>query len=313
VRPFLENVVRGKNVPAARLEAVARHYELFGGVSPVNAQMRALLVALVGELNARGPHLAVYWGNRNWHPLLSDTVRQMAEDGVRRAVAFVTSAFGSYPSCRQYLEDIERARQEAGTAAPEIDKLRLFYNHPGFIEAMSDRARAAFDQIPPERRAAARLLFSAHSIPLVMARSSPYEGQLREACQLVAERLGGAPWQLAYQSRSGPPSQAWLEPEIRGAIGALAADRVRDAVLVPIGLFCESLEIVYDLDIEAAEVAAELGLNLVRAGVACGHPRIVEMIRQLTLERLDDGAERPALGGAGPWPDRCADNCCRAG
>ena len=189
VLPFLENVVRGKNVPRGRLLEVARRYELFDGTSPLNAQNRVLLAALVGELNALGLALPVYWGNRNWHPLLVDTVRQMADDGVRRALALVTSAFGSYSGCRQYLEDIEDARQEVGPEAPQIEKLRLFYNHPGFIEAMVERVAAALGEIPSERRAAARLIFTAHSIPAAMAEHSPYQRQLREACRLVTEQL----------------------------------------------------------------------------------------------------------------------------
>ena len=188
VMPFLENVVRGKDVPRERLLAVARQYESFGGCSPANDQSRALLAAIVGQLNAHGPRLPVYWGNRNWHPLLDDAVGQMAEDGVRHALAFVTSAFGSYPTCRQYLEDIERTRAAVGPDAPQIDKLRLFYNHPGFIEATAERVVEAFAEIPPERRDRARLIYTAHSIPAAMAARSPYEHQLREACRLVSER-----------------------------------------------------------------------------------------------------------------------------
>ncbi len=175
VLPFLENVVQGKDVPRWRLLQAAQRYELFEGQSPINTQNRSLLAALVADLNAHGLSLPVYWGNRNWHPLLADTVRQMADDGVRRALALVTSAFGSYPSCRQYLENIERARQEVGPDAPQIDKLRLFYNHPGFIEPMAERVIAALVQIPVERRSAARLIYTAHSIPAAMAQHAPYE------------------------------------------------------------------------------------------------------------------------------------------
>ena len=218
VLPFLENVTRGRNIPRDRLMEVAEHYHHFGGISPINGEIRGLLGKLVQELNANGPHLPVYWGNRNWHPMLGDVVEQMADDGVRHALAFVTSPFGSYSSCRQYREDIARARAEVGERAPQIDVIRRFYNHPGFIEAVADRATAALAELPDDRRAAAHLLFTAHSIPTVMASTGPYEAQLREACRLVAEALGrdsqaGAPWQLAFQSRSGPPSQPWLEPE----------------------------------------------------------------------------------------------------
>ena len=248
---------------------VAKHYEMFDGVSPINAQNRALLAALIEQLNAEGPPLAVYWGNRNWHPLLDDVVCQMAEDGVQRALALVTSAFGSYPGCRQYLEDIERARQAAGPDAPQIDKLRLFYNHPGFIESMAESVLPRLAEVPAERRSAARLIYVAHSLPVAMAESSPYEHQLREACRLVTEQLqkggrrsaeGGRDWQLVFQSRSGPPSQPWLEPDIRDHIRQLhEAGGVKDVVIVPLGFLAENLEVVYDLDVEVASTVRRVG------------------------------------------------------
>jgi protoporphyrin/coproporphyrin ferrochelatase len=322
VVPFLENVVRGKNVPQERLLEVAQHYEHFDGVSPINAQNRALLVALVAELNAHGPPLAVYWGNRHWHPLLSETIQQMADDGIRHALAFVTSAFGSYPGCREYAEDIERARQEVGPDAPRIDKLRLFYNHPGFIEPMADRVWDALEQIPVERRAKAQLIFTAHSIPQSMARNSPYESQLHESCRLMHERVGRAlgsgeepaPPELVYQNRSGPPSQPWLGPDIRDHLRELArGGTVRDVVIAPIGFLCEHMEITYDLDVEVRQLCEELGINMVRAAVVGRHPRFVKMIRELVLERVEEGSERLALGTLGPWPDQCPADCCRPG
>ncbi len=334
VMPFLENVVRGKNVPAQRLLEIAKHYELFDGVSPINAQNRALLAALIGELNAHGPPLAVYWGNRNWHPLLADTITEMAEDGVRRALALVTSAFGSYPGCRQYLEDIELARQAVGPGAPQIDKLRLFYNHPGFIEATADSVAAALAEVPAERRSAARLVYTAHSLPMSMAQGAPYEHQLHEACRLVAERAEegsggrgqgsggeslavspetatGSNWQLAFQSRSGPPSQPWLGPDIGDSIRQLhAAGGVTDVVIVPIGFLVENLEVVYDLDVEVGRLCDELGIDMVRAPVVGTHPRLVRMIRELVAERIDPSLPRLALGTDGPWPDECPARCC---
>jgi protoporphyrin/coproporphyrin ferrochelatase len=342
VMPFLKNVVRGKDVSHERLLEVARHYELFGGVSPINGQNRALLAALVAELNANGPPLAVYWGNRNWHPLLDDVVGQMAEDGVQRALAFVTSPFGSYSGCRQYLEDIEHARQTVGPDAPEIDKLRLFYNHPSFIEPTAERAAAAWNEIPPERRDRALLLFTAHSLPVAMAARCPYERQLREACRLVVEgtqssqspnlQITSSPdhhglhpsplpegegtsstvaWDLAFQSRSGPPSQPWLEPDIRDRIRRLPAEGIQDIVVVPIGFLAENMEVVYDLDVDVAALCGELGINMIRAGVVANHPRFVRMIRELIVERLDPGSLRLALGSDGPWPDECPGDCCR--
>ena len=306
VMPFLENVVRGKNVPAERLLEVAAHYERFGGVSPINAQNRALLVALVTELNTHGPHWPVYWGNRNWHPLLAETVQQMADDGVRRALCFVTSAFGSNRSCRDYRNDIAAACEAVGPDAPQIDKLRLFYNHPGFIEAMSDRVWDALEQIPAERRGAARLIYTAHSIPVAAACNCSYEEQLAEACRLVSQRLARAEWHVAYQSRSGSPRQAWLEPQVRDLLGALAEKNgPRDVVAAPIGFVCRHMEVVYDLDVEVRQQCEQLGMNLVLADVVGTHPRFVRMIRELVLERTEAAPVRLALGTHGPAPDHC--------
>ena len=223
VLPFLENVLRGRNVPRERMLAVAEHYYHFGGGSPINEQNRRLIAAIERELAEHGPQLPVYWGNRNWHPLLADTLRQMAADGVKRALAFVTSGFSSYSGCRQYRENIAAAQAEVGPAAPVVDKLRVFFNHPGFIEPMIELTRTALEQVPAERRSNAVLIFTAHSIPLVMAQGCRYEEQLREACRLIAEGVNNASpgragvsmnWHLVYQSRSGPPHQPWLEPDI---------------------------------------------------------------------------------------------------
>jgi len=313
VLPFLENVVRGKNVPRERLLRVAERYGLFHGVSPINEQNRALLRALVAELNAHGPPLAVYWGNRNWHPLLPDTLQQMADDGVRRALAFVTSAFGSYPGCRQYLEDIQQAREAAGPQAPLVEKLRLFFNHPGFIEAVADRVLVALEEIPAERRQAARLVYTAHSLPVDMAQSSPCQKQLAEACRLVSERIGRTGWDLVYQSRSGPPQQPWLEPDIKDHLLRLhETGSVKDVVLVPIGFLSEHIEVVYDLDVEAVGLGEQLGISVVRAGVVGTHPRFVTMIRELIQERIAECPTRLALGTLGPWPDDCPAGCCAA-
>jgi ferrochelatase len=311
VLPFLENVFRGKPVPPERVRQVAEHYELFDGVSPLSAQNRALLAALVAELNAHGPHLPVYWGNRNWHPLLADTLQQMADDGVHRALALVTSAFGSYPGCRQYLEDIERARLAVGPQAPQVDKLRLFYNHPGFIEAVAERVAAALEAVPPERRKTARLIYTAHSIPVAMAERCPYQRQLHEACRLVSDGVGRTAWDLVFQSRSGPPEQPWLGPDVGDFLVDLyRRGGTRDVVLVPIGFLSEHMEVVYDLDVEVAGLCESLGLCLVRAGVVGTHPRFVAMVRQLVLERIEPGTERLALGAVGPSPDACAADCC---
>ena len=311
VLPFLENVLRGKNVPHERLLEVAEHYHLFEGVSPINAQNRALLAALLTELHSQGIDLPVYWGNRNWHPLLTDTLRQMAEDGVCRALAFVTSAFASYSGCRQYLEDIERARTEVGPAAPIVEKLRLFHNHPGFIEPTAQRVAQAIASVDESARAGARLVFTAHSLPQVMADACDYVAQLRDACTLVAERVGREEWDLVYQSRSGPPTQPWLEPDVCDHLSGLHSAGYTDVVLVPIGFVSEHMEVIYDLDVEAAGLCQQLGMNLVRSAVVGCHPRFVAMIRELVQERLSESVERLCLGDLGPSPDCCSPNCCR--
>jgi protoporphyrin/coproporphyrin ferrochelatase len=310
VMPFLANVLRGRNIPEERMREVAAHYEIFGGVSPLNGQNRALLAALRDELAAHGPALPVYWGNRNWYPFLADTLREMAGDGVKSALAFVTSAYGTYSSCRQYLEDIIRAREEVGEAAPEVRKLRLYYNHPGFVEANTAQAVAALEQVPAEARAAAVLVFTAHSIPLAMAQGSDYEAQLHEVAGLVAAAVGRSEWVVAYQSRSGPPQQPWLEPDIRDHLRVLAARGVRDVVVAPVGFVSDHMEVIYDLDTQAQEVARALGIRMVRAATAGAHPAFVRMIRDLVGERMGDSNSRPTAGGRGPSPDTCPPDCC---
>ena len=312
VMPFLENVLRGRHVPRERMLEVAEHYHHFGGRSPINDQNRALLAALRKVLAAEGPDLPVYWGNRNWHPLLADTLRQMTADGVRRAFAFVTSAYSSYSGCRQYLEDFARAREAVGPGAPEVLKLRVFYNHPGFIEPMAERVRAALDGIPPERRAAAGLTFTAHSVPVIMAETSRYVQQVQEACRLVAEQVGRPRYRLVYQSRSGAPGQPWLGPDVLEYLRELAAaGAVRDVVLAPIGFISDHMEVVYDLDTEARQLCGDLGLHMVRAETVGADPRFAAMIRELVLERTS-GAGKRALGNFGPSHDVCADDCCPA-
>ena len=312
VLPFLEHVAAGKRIPPERLAEVAEHYALLGGVSPIHAVCRALIASLLTELNSRGMQLPVYWGNRYWHPLLADTLQQMAEDGIGRALAFVTSAFSSYPGCRQYLEAIEHARQQIGPGAPRVDKLRVFYNHPGFIEAMGERVATALKQIPAERQAEARLIYTAHSIPVAMAANCAYVEQLHEACALVSNRVGRSPWALVYQSRSGPPDEPWLQPDVREHLRSIAqGGAVREIVLAPVGFVCESMEIAYDLDIEIGQLCEGLGLGMVRAATVGRHPRFVEMIRELIEERINENSARPALGTHGPWPDACPPDCCR--
>jgi ferrochelatase len=310
VLPFLERVLRGRNVPQERMYEVAEHYYHVGGASPINTQVRELIAALRRELDSHGIHLPVYWGNRNWHPLLPDAVRQMAADGVRRALAYVTSAFSSYSGCRQYLENIEAARVDVGPSAPEIDKLRVFYNHPGFVAATAAQVRAAWSKLPAARAAEATILFTAHSIPLRMACGCDYVMQLEETSSLVGQALGTTRWRLVYQSRSGPPSQPWLEPDICGALRRLGEEAPgTDVVIAPIGFLSDHVEVLYDLDVEAQAVCDELGLNMVRAATVGKNPRFVQMIRELIEERLGLSG-RQAIGRYGASPDVCPPGCC---
>jgi ferrochelatase len=267
VIPFLENVLRGRNVPRERMLEVAEHYYHFDGRSPINDQNRALIAALKEVVD-----IPIYWGNRNWHPMLADTVRQMRDDGIRSAIAFVTSAFGSYSGCRQYAEDVAKARAAVGEGAPEIVRIRPFSAHPAFIEAMTDRVRAAIAQVPD-----GRLIFTAHSVPVSMALSSPYVEELNRACAVVASGVGITDWKLVYQSRSGPPGQPWLEPDICDYLREIRSN----AVIAPIGFLSDHMEVLYDLDSEARAVCDELGIRMARAGTAGTHPAMIRMIAEL--------------------------------
>jgi ferrochelatase len=328
VMPFLENVTRGRGVPHERLAEVAHHYDQFGGVSPINQQCRDLLAAIEKNFAAGGLDLPVYWGNRNWSPYLADTVAEMAAHGVRRAIAFVTSAYGSYSSCRQYLDDIEAARLRAGPGAPRIDKIRHFFNHPGFIGPFTESTLAAIGSLPPGVRPDASLVFTAHSVPESMAAASGpggdlYPAQLAEAARLVAGSVAAAdgrerPWRLVYQSRSGPPSVPWLGPDVCDHLAGLARDGAPGAILVPVGFVSDHMEVLYDLDVEAAQAGQRLGLPLARAATPGTHPRFVSMITELVRERAGDPGlvrgQRPAprtLGVMERGPDTCPNGCCR--
>jgi len=299
VIPFLENVLRGRNVPRERMLQVAHHYELFGGVSPINQQNRNLIAALEKELDQHEPRLPIYFGNRNWHPLLPDTLRQMAADGIRNALAFVTAAYSSYSSCRQYLQNVSDAQAAVGPDAPRVEKLRVFYNHPLFIEANVDHVRAALNQL--EDPGSAQLVFTAHSIPELMAANCNYVSQLATTGALIARALQIKQWQLVYQSRSGSPMQPWLGPDICDHLKALRAEGVTNVVIAPIGFVSDHMEVVYDLDVEARRVADEIGVKMVRAATAGTHPSFVRMIRELIMERVN--SEVP--------PNICAPDCCR--
>jgi ferrochelatase len=315
VMPFLRNVTRGRGVSDERLAEVAEHYRHFGGASPINAQNRALIEALRAEFAAHGTDLPIYWGNRNWQPYVADAAREMHGDGVRRALVFATSATASYSACRQYREDMARAQAAVGDDALELVKLRHFFDHPGFITANADGLREALGTVPDD----ARLVFTAHSIPVTMNESSGpdadglYAEQQRETARLVAEAVcgPGAEFDLVWQSRSGPPSVPWLEPDINDHLRSLAARGATGVVVAPTGFVSDHLEVRWDLDVEARATASELGLPYARAATAGTHPAFVAAIRELVEERLT-GAEPRALGTLGLCGIACPSNCCPA-
>jgi protoporphyrin/coproporphyrin ferrochelatase len=325
VMPFLENVTAGRGVPAERLTEVAGHYYAAGGVSPINAQCRDMLAAI----EAAGLGLPMYWGNRNWYPFLEDTVRQMADDGVERAIAFATSAYSSYSACRQYQDDIEKAVAAVGPRAPVIDKIRPYFNHPGFIEPFAANTEAALRTLPAEAQDGARLVFTAHSVPLGMAAASGsvsagtarpgvpggrYAAELAEASRLISERTRGGSLarDLVYQSRSGPPSQPWLEPDVSDHLESLAKGGVPAVVVVPVGFVSDHMEVVHDLDVAAAETAASLGMAFARANAPGSSERFASMVCELVAERTArTGTPARALGDLGPAPAVCPADCCR--
>ncbi|MGH1492522.1 MAG: ferrochelatase [Acidimicrobiales bacterium] len=316
VMPFLRNVTTGRNVPDERLAVVAKQYELFGGRSPINDHCRELLAALTEELAGGPSELPIYWGNRNWHPMLGDTVAEMVADGVERALVFTTSAFGSFSGCRQYRQDLEQAAEAAGAKAPHLQKLRLFYNHPGFIEPLADNLRKSLadsgsesaSESPSESESAEyhRVVFTAHSIPDSMAAVCSYQDQLAEAARLTMEAAGLADlrFDLVFQSRSGPPTMPWLEPDINDHLKTLAEEGIDAVTVVPIGFVSDHMEVMFDLDTQAKATAAELGLRFNRVPTVGTAHRFVTMIRELIEEQL---LAKPKLhiGSDGPWPDDC--------
>ncbi len=310
VIPFLENVLRGKNVPKERMLEVAEHYYHFGGKSPINEQNLALIEALRSEFERLGLELPIYFGNRNWKPYLTDTLQQMKDDGVQNALAFFTSGFSCYSGCRQYRENIAEAQKQVGEGAPRVDLLRKFYNHPGFIETMVELAQDGIDQLSHEARDSNKLIFVAHSIPQVMADHCRYEEQLRESSRLIAEALEKPDWELVYQSRSGPPSQPWLEPDICDRLEQLPAEGFAAVTVVPVGFVSDHMEVLFDLDTEAVDKAKECGLEMARIRTVGTHPRFIAMIGELVRERMGQLTEKRALGSMGPSHDVCPANCC---
>jgi ferrochelatase len=346
VLPFLRNVTVGRGIPDERLEEVAHHYRAFGGVSPINAQNRALQAALVTELDARGVDLPVYWGNRNWGPFLTDALREAHAAGHRRLLAVVTSAYSSYSGCRQYREDLAHALEETGLAGEmTIDKVRQYFDHPGFVSPFVEGVRDALLRTHEalgegtDLRQDAHVLFATHSIPTVTAVSSgppdatlgdegAYGAQHRAVADVVMASVGssdgptaggaaldGVPWSLVYQSRSGAPTTPWLEPDINDAITELAGQGVKAVVIVPLGFVSDHMEVLWDLDEEATATARDAGLHAERTPTPGIHPDFVTGLVDLVMERhatAADGepASRPALTTLGPWYDVCRPGCC---
>ena len=310
VIPFLDNVLKGRNVPEERKLEVAHHYRNFGGVSPINEQNRLLIKCLSEELAKHSIRIPIYWGNRNWHPFLADAIRKMRDDGIKNGLAFITSAFSSYSGCRQYRENICEARELIGKDSPTIDKLRVYYNHPGFIHANCDRIREAMSKVPVTLRDDFHLAFTAHSLPQGMAARCKYVQQLEEVCSLITGELNWKNWKLVYQSRSGPPSQHWLEPDICDHIQQCKKEGIKSILIVPIGFVSDHMEILFDLDTEARDLCKELDIHMELAKTVGSHPFFIAMIRELIQERLHEDCEKRFLGNGGPQPDRCAQNCC---
>ncbi|HSI93204.1 MAG TPA: ferrochelatase [Jiangellaceae bacterium] len=324
VVPFLENVTRGRGIPPERLEEVAGHYHAFGGRSPINDQNRALLAAVEAELYRGGATVPVYWGNRNWHPYLADALARMRDDGIGRAASFVTSAYSSYSGCRQYREDLATAVSKVGPGAPRIDRIRHYFDHPGFVAANVAGVTEAMATLPPDVTARARLVYVTHSIPTAMAETSgpdggAYQAQHRAAAAAVtagvAERTGVRPEaDLVYCSRSGSPQVPWLEPDVNDHLEQLVAEGVPAVVLAPIGFISDHMEVVFDLDTEAMDTARRLGLPAARAASAGTHPAFVAAVRDLFVERAAvERGERPAqasVGPPGPSHYVCPAGCC---
>jgi ferrochelatase len=325
VVPFLENVTRGRGIPRERLEEVGEHYYGFGGRSPINDQNKALIAALEADFEANDVDLPIYWGNRNWDPYLADTLRQMKEDGVRRAAVLTTSAYSSYSSCRQYRENLADAVDEVADA-PRLDRLRQYWNSPGFVDANTDAVLAALLGLPEDLRSQARLVFVTHSIPEQMAATSgdpaeprAYERQHRALVELVTAAVQASTGvrheaDLVYCSRSGSPRVPWLEPDVNDHLTELARTGTRAVVMAPIGFVSDHMEVIYDLDTEAMATAERVGLAATRAGTAGVDPQFVASLRELLLERAarerGEDVPRTVLGPLPAWPDECPIGCC---
>jgi ferrochelatase len=311
VIPFLENVLRGKPVPRERLLEVADHYQHFGGISPINQQNRDIISRLRLALKAVQIELPIFWGNRNWTPFISDAIRELQQQGFEHPLPIFTNMFSSYSGCRQYRENIMAAVQEIGPTAPTMaPRLRFGFNHPRFIAAQQQLIQTAYSHLTDAQRASSRLLYTAHSIPLSMSDNCRYVDQLKESARLIAERLGNPTWELVYQSRSGPPQQPWLEPDIGDRLRELAKQGVQGVVVAPLGFVSDHMEVLFDLDTEAQEICHELGMVYSRANAVGTHPEFIQMLVDLIQERLSGTAERACIGNMPPLHDVCPENCC---
>ena len=322
--PFLENVTRGRGIPAERLKEVGAHYFRFGGVSPINQQCRDLIAALEADFADAGLRLPIYWGNRNWNPYLADTLAKMESDGVRRALVLITSAYSSYSGCRQYREDLYRALQESGTSI-QLDKVRPYFNDPGFVEPMADAVAAAVAGLPEGARQSARLVFVTHSVPITYAETAgpsggAYVAQHREVARVVGEGVSRRtglvlPAELVYCSRSGPPQVPWLEPDVNDHLRALKDQGVTGAVLAPIGFVSDHMEVIYDLDVQAAETAAEIGMPIAARRDRRDRPALRRRTAAPGAGARGDRAgsaacRRRSIGRLRPFPDVCPAGCC---
>ena len=324
VLSFLENVTRGRGIPRERLEEVGQHYYELGGRSPINDQNREFIAAVEEDFRTTGIAVPVYWGNRNWDPYLVDTLTRMRDDGIRRAACLVTSAYSSYSGCRQYRENLADAVAAVGPGAPRLDRLRHYFNHPGFVEPMVDATLSALADLGDSARRDAHVLFVTHSIPEVMNDTSGPDGgayvvQHRAVGEEIGERIRQEtghryPTEMVFCSRSGPPHMPWLEPDVNDRIEELAADGVEGVVVVPIGFVSDHMEVIYDLDTEARATAEKVGVEFVRAATAGVDPRFVAMVRDLLVERatVERGVEptRATVGPLGPSWDLCPVGCC---
>lgn len=311
VMPFLDNVLRGKNVPEERKQGVAQHYLSFGGVSPINAQNRELIQKLEKAFEKNDIDLPIYWGNRNWNPTIQESLESMKTDGKKHALAYFTSAFSSYSGCRQYRENIAYAQEQVGQGAPEVSKLRMYFNHPLFIQSIVENMQKAYQRLLQNNFDRIYVLFTAHSIPISMSDNCDYVKQLNEACLLVSKASGFSDFKLVYQSRSGPPQVPWLEPDVCDELTHVKEKGFDGVLVCPIGFVSDHMEVIYDLDHEAKQKAEKLELGFERASAAGHNDLFVDMIVELVKERLDESVEKRSVGQLGPWHDECPVDCCQ--